>query len=1280
MIHHVTRATKHLIFWSLILAAIGLTVVRLLLTGVENYKSNLEARISALVGMPVQVGHLGANMRGVSPELVVKDINFTPVAPTEGTALYLQEIRFGVDLGKFLLYRDTLSSSSVTVVGAKLAITRKPDGEFAIEGLKAGKGQPLWLLQGRKYELLHSHITWQDKLKKAAPVVLENVNVAVMNNGNHHRINALAKTPESLGDGLTAILDFDGEVKKPKDIKGTIYLQADRLKLKELLSPYLPLGLGLGKGIGDIKAWGQWQNGGLASVETETRLQDTVLSRKGKGSLQLSNLDTQFKWHVDDQHWQFDLNRFLLETPVNGKKINKKWPDAVVSMAGLTSANSTLKAIKLYAKQLDLAEVAKFAQFFASDGEAQQAQLKLLGQSKLSGLLKDFAVYAQPEKSSFAVAGWVDALSFAPIDAVPGLANLSGQIKGSDAMGQIELTSTNSTFIAPKIFAKPLQLDRINGIVGWRQTDAQWRFASPSVAVDCPVLQSESRFRVEIPKTDEKPFLDVQIGLKSNDVSQAAAYMPTQIMDEKLKTWLTNAFVSGKVSKGNFLIYGRTSDFPYTDGTGVFEGKLDIVDGVLNYHPEWSKISGIKGTLAFAQNTISGNFNQGVIEKATINKADLLISGLDGDALLNIKGEGQGEVNQGLAVLKNSPLADKVKPLLTGLTVQGQTKAYLELGIPLNPDSTHELTVDGKAQLSNDQLTVNSLGLKVNAINGDLKFNKEGIYGEKIKGVALGNPILANITQEDQQTLIDVTGKARVDAVQNLFHLPVSQAAEGEGEYLLELKIPKLIDEKNPFSLSVKSTLEGVALNVPGLLVKTKEQQKPTVFSVRLSDQDALPIELDFNDQLKAAINLNAKERKINSGHILLGQGEARQRKQPGLKLEITQQPLALQDWIGMASNQKAGGKSMEVNEINIHSVAAYWHKTRLGAFLLDLKRNDTYWEGDIESAFGNGKFQVPHEMSGINPVSLDMDMLNLTALKQLKLQEGTIPNSGFKPLININSKKTLWQAENLGNLVLQTERTANGIKIKKLELVGDDEKLFLTGNWKETGIKSVTHVNGRLEMNKADELFDRLNITKDLTGTSGKINFKLHWHAMPWHVSLPTLEGTMDVRLKEGRILSIEPGFGRVLGILAVEQWIKRLQLDFSDIYEEGLTFNSIKGNFDVVSGIARSKGLVIDAVPAKITITGDTNLVNQTVDQVIKVAPKSLDAVPIAGTIVSKVAAFVGKTLTGKDQEGFLFGKEYLVKGNWNDIKVSASHENDGLVNKTWKSITDFPWNDEN
>jgi uncharacterized protein YhdP len=133
---------------------------------------------------------------------------------------------------------------------------------------------------------------------------------------------------------------------------------------------------------------------------------------------------------------------------------------------------------------------------------------------------------------------------------------------------------------------------------------------------------------------------------------------------------------------------------------------------------------------------------------------------------------------------------------------------------------------------------------------------------------------------------------------------------------------------------------------------------------------------------------------------------------------------------------------------------------------------------------------------------------------------------------------------------------------------------------------------------------------------------------------------------------------------------------LDFSDIYEEGLSFNSIKGQFELANGKARTTNLIVDAIPAKITLTGDTDLVRQTVNYNIMVAPKSADAIPIAGTIMGKVASLIGHTLTGKDQDGFFFGSSYAVKGEWGKVQVTPSRDQDGLLKKTWTGLTDFSW----
>ena len=155
MIYHIKRATRYLIFWSLIACAVSLTAVRLVLLSVDHYKADLSVRVSELMGVPVEIGHLHANMRGYSPELILKDFKILS-AVTNESPIQFKEIRLGINLVDFLKTGDQFASSWVTLVGAKLTIKRKQDGSIAIVGLKGGDEKPFWLLQGGQYEVLQS--------------------------------------------------------------------------------------------------------------------------------------------------------------------------------------------------------------------------------------------------------------------------------------------------------------------------------------------------------------------------------------------------------------------------------------------------------------------------------------------------------------------------------------------------------------------------------------------------------------------------------------------------------------------------------------------------------------------------------------------------------------------------------------------------------------------------------------------------------------------------------------------------------------------------------------------------------------------------------------------------------------------------------------------------------------------------------------------------------------------------------------------------------------------
>ncbi len=1254
-----------------------MTVVRLLLLGIDNYKADLSTRVSELVGAPVTIGRIRANMRGYNPELVLKDIEILSSDPShhpgnEKPSIQLKEVRMGINLLDMLIDRDRLASAWVTLVGAKLTVKRKQDGSIAIVGLKASDEQPLWLLQGGKYEVLQSEIRWQDERSQTKLSVVGKIDFAIMNKAQRHQMNILVKLPKIYGDELRVSLDLNGNFFKPSSVDGAIFIEGKNVKPAKWIAGELPLAMNIRSGVGDFKIWSELQHSQLVSLVADAQLQQLQLTRPEQGTFSIKQLNTRFYWKHNDGQWRLDVPHFLLET------MDKKWPATVFSVSGDRTNNDLLPKLGLFVESVDLQEASRLLYFFAPLTDERS---KLLAQAQLKGSLEQFSLFADLKEKHFVVNGKFTKINVAPSVAIPGIENLTGHLNGTDQQGYVVLASKDARMTTSGLFRDALKIKSLKGTITWQQTPDDWIISSPIIELDSPDLKTKSRVSLNIPKAEgQQTFMDLQTAFSGDDVSKAAHYLPVGTMNKSVVDWLDHAFVSGSVPKGNMLFYGNLSDFPFTGGQGVFETLFEVDRLELAYNSEWPHLTDLGGEVLFLQGGLQVDLYKGSSNKVKIKQAKVTIPSLGESEHLLVQGKLETGILQGLEFLQQTPLKSPVAKFLDAAEPYGNTQVTLDLKLPLADGAMAK--VNGSAQMGNARLKVKALDLGVNQINGALKFNEQGVYSNTIKAVTLDNPVQINVKSSELETTVNVAGHVGVSELQNQFKIPGWQVVEGATDYRLKLQLP--YGDKSP-ELLVQSKLAGVALDLPGVLAKTRGQQRSLSLTFSLADEASMPIGLIYDNQLKAAIKFNIKQRRVESGNILVGKGDVAQPQKAGIKLEINRERLVFQDWIGLASSLARGkdnettGAENSFREIKIHSEHGLWKKADLGFIDLLLKPEGAYWVGDLNGSIAKGRLKIPVVLDGANSISLVMDEMDLTVLKQLKSQDDALkpaPDPDAIPLITITSQKSLWQSVDLGQLNLETERINNGIAFKCIVLAGSDQKLALSGAWKVNGKKSETHIQGNLDMPRAGQFLSKLGITKDLTETSAVVDLTGAWNGAPYQFSLAELQGQLDVNFKSGRILGIEPGFGRVLGILAMAQWVKRFQLDFSDVFDEGLTFTSIKGHFSLLNGKATTDDLVVDAIPAKITLTGNTDLLNQTVDYGVSVVPKSADAVPIAGTIMGKVADIIGRTLTGKDQGGFFFGSQYLVKGKWRDAKIIPLHEYDGLLQKTWNGITDFPW----
>jgi len=320
-----------------------------------------------------------------------------------------------------------------------------------------------------------------------------------------------------------------------------------------------------------------------------------------------------------------------------------------------------------------------------------------------------------------------------------------------------------------------------------------------------------------------------------------------------------------------------------------------------------------------------------------------------------------------------------------------------------------------------------------------------------------------------------------------------------------------------------------------------------------------------------------------------------------------------------------------------------------------NIKQIDTNWQGLFYSPFAQGSFFIPTGFDKQSLLNIKLAQLNLSALGKLKAQESSESADepfliNTLPKIQLTSEQLNYQGKNFGYLNLKTEPTKEGLLINRLSLINKKSKLDLSGLWSQAeGDK--TQIKGDFKQQNFGKLLRNLSLSENLHQGGADIQFDLHWQDAPYKLSAENISGEMTLQIENGRLLGVEPGLGRILGGLDVWKLMDRLNLDFSDITEEGLSFKEMHTNLSLDKGHVETSKLYINAMPAKIYISGDTDLSTHGVDLHATVLPKF----PIAGTIIGNIANSVTKAFVGDEHAGgLLLSLRYEITGTWEDVSV--------------------------
>jgi uncharacterized protein YhdP len=232
-----------------------------------------------------------------------------------------------------------------------------------------------------------------------------------------------------------------------------------------------------------------------------------------------------------------------------------------------------------------------------------------------------------------------------------------------------------------------------------------------------------------------------------------------------------------------------------------------------------------------------------------------------------------------------------------------------------------------------------------------------------------------------------------------------------------------------------------------------------------------------------------------------------------------------------------------------------------------------------------------------------------------------------------------------------------NGFHIESLEAQSPSLIFSARGDWLRDDEGERSDFNIRITSESLGTVLDAMDISSAMQGGQTLVYFDAWWQGPPAAFALERLNGDMNISVTQGNILTANAGAGRMLGLLSLTELPRRLAMDFRDVFDDGFSFNEVKGMMRLENGTSYTDDLILSSTAAEITISGSTDLVAQTFDYEFAVRPGVSKTLPVIGAIAGGPAgAAAGLALQAllRDALGEAAEARYTIRGPWTDPQV--------------------------
>ncbi|MCV6614511.1 MAG: YhdP family protein [Cellvibrionaceae bacterium] len=1290
-------------FWGLaaaLLITLALVVQggRLLLPMADNYRADIAQQLGQALGVRVELDQLQGEWTGLKPQLRIDGMRWYNQGDEQVMALGSLNLR--IDLLRTLL-NWRLSWSEFQIDELSLALQRFDDGQIYLQGVLPSPEDPdsddvidpleFLSLRGR-VELSSVNLRYQSH--GAAAQQWQLPALVMENTASFHRLSA--QLSHNNQPQLKFVFEAEGDPRDPETFLANAYLQLQQVSVAQLAEQFANprwLEFKQRQMVESLELTGElWLlrlPGGYMELQGQLQASGGAKPLPQTLDLQLSAVRSA------EQFWQINLQNIDAQFGLEGER----QPLDI----GLSFAPEQPLIVQL--PELDLGYWYALSERFdwLPEGEAK----KVLGILKPRGHLSNIHLsYQTGEQPEFLVRANVQDFAASAWQGAPALSGVSGYLQSSAKQGFFDIDSHGAfSMHYTTVYNAPQVFERARGQVRWLLARDENSIFVNSGPIQMQAGQTEVNGSMQLYTpwfaNTEPSDLTLFIGLKNERVENYAKYLP-EVVAPSLREWIAQAEASGRLRNGSFIYRGGLKASERLNYTTQLA--LSLEDISLNYMPDWPRVEGINAELQVDGSKLWLESNGGSVGGLTLAPMTVTLEDnprAEGDRL-TVAGRFSGPSQDGVKFLLDSPIAASVANEFADWRLDGQLSGAVDLKIPISRGVSKGSRYDIEVELADNSLQIPSLGMGFENIRSKLYYDaKRGLHSKKIEAKLWGQPLSGRLGPDKAGTALLMNGKLTPEALALWTDEPGFLLATGSTSVNARLNLPATAlgaTGKGTTSLQLSTDMSGLALNLPAPYGKAAADLRQLSLHIPLQGEGARDMDLRYylskggprlaqlldsfgSAKRRFQLALNGAEPQGKWGEFTIS-GQL-----PGLDIE---------PWLGLPDQYQAAARRLarlrgqsgvaKPGLAQLAPMPVRWQlqleQLQLAGLMVDnvsvsgrYQRPSDWWL-EAHSEQLSGKLAAQGRAQPLQLRLLHLHLVESAAGSQaVEAREAAKTGADWDfsrlPATAIEIGQLTYNGQDLGQWQAQLAALGSGLKVDKIygslgdiriggKLI-DAQDPGASLQWQRDG-DGLSSLVAHIHFNDINELSQRWQVPSLMESEQAEFDLNMNWPGSPMDFNSELIAGSLDLAIDKGRFFQSAGAGGnallRLLSVLNFDTWVRRLRLDFSDLYKEGIVFDTVRGHIDFQQQqLLIQEPILVKSPSSRMQLAGKIDWRDETLDtRLVATLPVGNNVALATGLLVSWPAA-AGVYLASKifsNQVDRVASVSYSMTGAWDEPQV--------------------------